>query len=150
MLWSASNFFCGAAVVNRLLVSIGNTMEARDEDGGWDGRRDFFRFLCPPWPCWWIDGGEGELNKLSAPPTTIPGITIGVRSTWLVIWGDPTGGTNSSSGFKPAPMGTRQMWNWVTKSVSQSACLPVCRFVNTTDFLSMAFLHSLRFTDVIK
>ena len=48
MLWSASNFFCGAAVVNRLLVSIGNTIEARDEDGGWDGRRDFFRFLCPP------------------------------------------------------------------------------------------------------
>jgi len=48
MLWSASNFFCGAVVVNRLLASIGNTIEARDEDGGWDGRRDFFRFLCPP------------------------------------------------------------------------------------------------------
>jgi hypothetical protein len=44
MLWSASNFFCEAAVVNRLLASIGNTIEARDEDGGWDGGRDFFRF----------------------------------------------------------------------------------------------------------
>jgi len=104
MLWSASNFFCGAAVVNRLLAIIGNTIEARDEDGGWDGRSDFFRFLCPPWPCWWMDGGEGELNKLPAPPTTIPGITIGVCSTWLVICGDPTGGTNSSSGFKPAAL----------------------------------------------
>jgi hypothetical protein len=44
ILWSGSNFFCGAAVLNRLLANIGNTIEARDEDGGWDGGRHFFLF----------------------------------------------------------------------------------------------------------
>jgi hypothetical protein len=43
------------------------------------------------------------LNKLSTPPTTIPGVTVGVWSRWLAIWGDPTGGTNSSPGFKVGP-----------------------------------------------
>jgi hypothetical protein len=41
---SASNFFCEAAAVKGLPLSIGNTIEARDEDGGWDGGRDFFLF----------------------------------------------------------------------------------------------------------
>jgi hypothetical protein len=98
------------------LANIGNTIEARDEDGGWDGGRHFFLFWCPPWPCWCTDGGDGELNKLLVPPTTIPGITIGVWSAWLAIWGDPTGGTNRSSGFKPAAIETKQMCNRGMKS----------------------------------
>jgi hypothetical protein len=116
------------------LASIGNTIEARDEDGGWDGGRHFFFLWCPPWPCWCMDGGEGELNKLLVPPTTIPGITIGVWSAWLVIWGDPTGGTNMSSGFKPAAIKTKQM-------CMKSGCLSVSLTVNIMDFLSEAFLY---------